>query len=76
VSGAQCKGLITVFSSADGQCHMGSIVSTLPVSCAGVQQPGDFRLSVASQGGNCAPSQTVSNGTALPVQPTTFCCLP
>jgi hypothetical protein len=75
-SGAQCKDSITVFSSTDGSCSTGGVTYNLPISCAGVLQPGDFRLSAAFAGGGCAPSQTVSNGTAVPAQPVTFCCLP
>jgi len=44
--------------------------------CQPVQQPADLELALTASLGSCASTLTTPTGTASPVKPMTFCCLP
>ncbi len=81
VSGASCAASLDVFpvpvSPTTMQCTAGAITYAAPVTCAPVQQPGDFRLTTSlASAGSCPPSPVTATGGVSPADPTTFCCLP
>jgi hypothetical protein len=77
VTGSSCSAYVDVNpNSASGTpCSSSNSVRYLaPQSCAGVQQPGDFRATATPQPGSCASNMPSPTGTVLPAAPTTFCC--
>jgi len=82
VTGATCSATLEVFTPSASPtglgCTAGQPIDYIaPVSCAPVQQPGDFRLTTAiANAGTCAGSPVTPTGGVSPSGPTTFCCLP
>ncbi len=74
VTGSSCSGHVDVSSANATPCSSGANTYIFPQSCAGVQQPGDFRATVTLQPGSCAATMPLPAGTAAPAAPTTFCC--
>jgi len=73
-TGGSCSFSVVGYSSSDKSCS-GNAITYLPgTKCAGVQQPGDFRLTIAPTNGSCAASTSSATGTATPSGPVTVCC--
>ncbi|HTQ48234.1 MAG TPA: hypothetical protein VMI75_36005 [Polyangiaceae bacterium] len=73
-TGGSCSFSVVGYSSSDQSCT-GNAVTYLPgTKCAGVQQPGDFRLTLAPTNGSCTASTSSASGTATPTGPVTVCC--
>jgi len=75
-TGASCDATIDMYTSADGSCTGTPNEFITPFSCDPVNDPVDMRLVVSSQGGSCVASTVSATGSATPISPTTFCCLP
>jgi hypothetical protein len=73
-TGGSCDFTVTGYTSTTSSCTGGAIIYGNGTKCAGVQQPGDFRMTVMSTGGTCAPSTSTATGTAAPIDPVTVCC--
>ncbi len=73
-SGGSCDFTVTGYSSSNLSCAGGAISYGAGTKCAGVQQPGDFRLTIASTNGSCGPNTSSPTGTATPTGPVTVCC--
>jgi hypothetical protein len=73
-TGGSCSFSLVGYASSDSSCT-GNAVTYLPgTKCAGVQQPGDMRLTMAPTAGSCAAGTSSPTGTATPAGPVTVCC--
>jgi hypothetical protein len=67
----------TIADYPQGQSCVGQRTAYLaPFSCAGVDQPRDFLVTLTSSAGACPPSQSTPTGAATPAKPVTVCCAP
>jgi hypothetical protein len=73
-TGGSCSFSITGYSSSNSSCTGNAITYPPGTKCAGVQQPGDMRLTIAPTAGSCAASTSSATGTATPTGPVTACC--
>lgn len=70
-----CSVSVDQYGSTDGGCS-GMPVIYQAGHCQPVQQPADLELALTASLGSCASTLTTPTGTASPVKPMTFCCLP
>ncbi len=76
VTGASCAASFDVYASmSTGTCGGSKITYQAPVSCAPVQQPASFLLTLSPSAGSCIASSNGPIGSATPTRPTTMCCL-
>jgi hypothetical protein len=73
-NGGSCSFSITESSSADGTCTGGTVTYIPGDKCAGITQPGDFRLTMTPTAGTCGAGNSTATGSATPGGPVTVCC--
>jgi hypothetical protein len=74
--GASCTASLDVYSSTNATCSGNKITYPAPFTCAGVNQPGDFLLTLSSTSSACPASASSPTGGAVPAKPVTVCCTP
>jgi hypothetical protein len=74
VAGASCAASLDVYTSMDASCSGGTVIYNSPISCAGSGFTEDVRITVTTTPGSCTASQGTPTGSAVPANPTTFCC--
>lgn len=73
-NGGSCSFALDVYQSSNGSCSGGAVTFAPGDKCAGVNQPGDFRLTETSVAGTCGPSTSSPTGLAVPAGAVTVCC--
>jgi hypothetical protein len=74
-TGGSCSFFsVTGYASSNQSCTGKAVTYPPGTKCAGVQQPGDFRLTLAPTNGSCAASTSSPMGMATPTGPVTVCC--
>ena len=73
-TGGSCDFSVASYASTDQSCTGGATTYGRGVTCAGVNQPSDFKVTVTTTQGSCAPSMPSATGSATPASPVTVCC--
>jgi hypothetical protein len=73
-SGGSCDFTVDTYQSTTIACTGGEISYGQGTMCAGVDQPGDFRLTLTPTAGSCAASNSAPTGSATPAGAVTVCC--
>jgi len=73
-TGGSCSFSVVGYTSSSASCTGNAITYLAGTKCAGVQQPGDFKVTVTPTNGSCMASTSSPTGTATPSGPVTVCC--